>query len=100
MHHVRRCTFPAPGVNAIPNIELTMKARPIGMDVLRDLVASGHLAPDVLANMPTFTMWKRRAHYQPDSNQYLVDEPDPPDDCQTYKCMLDPAGSCEADATP
>lgn len=92
--HSRTCTFPAPGVNAIPNIELSMKVRPIGMDVLEALVASGHLSPDVLAKVPTFTTWKRRVHYQPDSNRSLLDEPDPPGDCTKYKCMLDAEGCC------
>lgn len=96
--HTRTCNFPAPGVNAIPTIELKLRMRPIGLDVLQDLVKSGHLSPDVAAKVPTLTVWTRYAHYNPDTNQYLVDDPTPPADCVKYKCMLDPA-SCTGEMT-
>jgi hypothetical protein len=95
--HTRTCTFPAPGLNPIPTIELKLRVRPVGMDVLQDLVKSGHLSPDIAAKMPTLTVWTRYAHYNPETNQYLVDDPTPPPDCVKYKCMLDPDG-CAADA--
>jgi Cytochrome c554 and c-prime len=95
--HTKSCTFSAPGVNPIPTIELKLRMRPIGMDVLQDLVNSGHLSPDIPAKMPTLTVWTRYAHYNPETNQYLVDDPTPPADCEKYKCLLDPDG-CQAAA--
>jgi hypothetical protein len=33
--------------------------RPMGLEVLRDLVSSGHLAPAIVDEMPTFEVFPR-----------------------------------------
>ena len=37
-------------------VEIAVKVRPIGLEVLKDLVESGDLDPAVIAEMPTFTL--------------------------------------------
>lgn len=89
--HTRVCSFPAPGLEPIPHLEFTLKMRPMGIDVLNDLVATGHLQQDVIAHMPTHTVWTRTATYDPTTRRYLVDAANP--DCDKYKCMLDPSST-------
>ncbi len=56
--HVRTMTVVLP--NTVPEIPARVTARlrmrPVGMDILQDLVASGDLDVEVLARMPTFTL--------------------------------------------
>lgn len=87
--HTRVCSFPAPGLTPIPHLEITLKMRPMGIDVLNDLVATGHLQQDVVARMPTHTVWTRTAEFDPTTRRYLVDAARP--DCDKYKCMLNPS---------
>jgi hypothetical protein len=89
--HTRTCPFPAPGLSVIPHLQFTLRMRPIGMDVLQDLVSSGHLSTDVVAKMPTLTVQTRSVNFSTTTNQYQVDDA-PQGDCRTYKCMLDPNG--------
>jgi hypothetical protein len=42
-------------------VAVRVKIQPIGLDVLDDLIESGHLAADVRAKMPTFTLLPNRA---------------------------------------
>ena len=61
----------------------------MGLDVLQDLVASGHLAADVVQRMPTFTVLSKEATWVKESANYAVrDVTDA--DCDEYRCMLDP----------
>lgn len=66
-----------------------VRMRPMGLDVLQDLVASGHLAPDIVAQMPTFTVLSKEATWVKERANYAVrDTTDA--DCTEYKCLLDP----------
>lgn len=70
-------------------ILVRVRMRPMGIDVLQDLVSTGHLAPDVVAQMPTFTVLAREATWVKEKANYLVrDVTDA--DCTEYVCMLDP----------
>jgi hypothetical protein len=42
--------------------------RPIGMDVLRDLVDSGDLDEEVIAAVPTFTMHGAAVEWRPEES--------------------------------
>jgi hypothetical protein len=75
-------------------VTLEAKMRPMGLDVLDDLIDSGHLDASVRDAMPTFSMrgtimeWRQEDGYDP------VTSPKPndlrcPDD---YLCLLDPEG--------
>lgn len=69
-------------------IDLRLRIRPMGMDVLTDLVGTGHLAPEILAAMPTFTVTERRATLDPTGQYKVVDTG--VRDCRTYICLIDP----------
>lgn len=74
-------------------IDLKLRVRPMGLDVLNDLVSTGHLAADVPTRMPTFTVFERRATFMEDTRSYSIGQQnlDPSlGDCQTYLCMIDP----------
>jgi nitrate/TMAO reductase-like tetraheme cytochrome c subunit len=70
-------------------IDFRLRMRPMGVDVLTDLIGTGHLAPEFLARMPTFTVTQRRATLDPVAGQYKVVETGVRD-CETYVCMIDP----------
>jgi hypothetical protein len=91
--HTRTCAFgPRGRQTPLPRLEFRFRMRPIGLDVLQDLVASGHLSPDIVAKMPTLTVHRRAAHWDESQRKYLVDKvPDQDFGCSEYKCMLDPA---------
>jgi hypothetical protein len=74
-------------------IDLKLRIRPMGLDVLNDLISTGHLAADVATRMPTFTVFERRATFDPNTRGYGFN-PQSLDpllgDCRTYYCLLDP----------
>jgi hypothetical protein len=80
--------------NVLPErVTVRLRMRPIGLDVLEDLVQSGDLDSAVVSAMPTFTLygsaleWKRSDGFvprkQPDASPLRCPE--------DYLCMLDPA---------
>lgn len=76
-------------------IDMKLRIRPMGMDVLNDLVGTGHLAAEFLPKMPTFTVFSRRATFNPTTRSYgVAPQNDDPalGDCDTYLCLLDPNG--------
>jgi hypothetical protein len=66
--------------------------RPIGMDVLQDLVDSGDLEPAVLTHMPTLTFGAQLEWTQADGFMNTISAQGAPD-CDSYRCMLDPNAS-------
>jgi hypothetical protein len=71
-HAVRR--FPLSTAAAIPGLpdRVTVRVRiqPMGLDVLDDLIASGHLAAGVRGAMPTFDLLPNRALAAPSRPQF------------------------------
>ena len=53
-------------------IELRLRMRPIGLDVLQELVDAGDLDQTVLAEMPTFTVYQATAEWPEPENPNLV----------------------------
>lgn len=94
--HTASCQFRPPIALATTPpafVDLIMQMRPMGIDVLQDLVSTGHLTPDVVTRMPTFTVFHKRAKYNPETRGYGVfpGHVDPSlGDCDTYQCLLDP----------
>ena len=73
-------------------LAVRVRMRPMGIDVLQDLVQSGHLAADVVKQMPTFTVLSKEAIWVKETANYTVrDVTDA--DCLEYQCMMDPGGS-------
>lgn len=64
--------------------------RPMGMDVLKDLVESGHLAAEIPARMQTLTVMSWTFAYNAVTGAYgqvaLADL-----DCDEWQCLMDPA---------
>ena len=67
-----------------------VRMRPIGMDVLHDLVDAGYLDDTMLAEMPTFTMEQQEVSWNGDPDEPTVVSRSFPD-CDRYKCLLDPS---------
>jgi hypothetical protein len=72
-----------------------LRIRPIGIDVLQDLVDSGDLDPAIVAQMPTLTFGAQIQWTQADGVAKTV-RAELKSDCTTYRCLLDP-GSQECD---
>ncbi|HTB77772.1 MAG TPA: multiheme c-type cytochrome [Polyangiaceae bacterium] len=66
-----------------------LRIRPIGLDVLQDLVDSGDLDPAILAQMPTLT-FGAQIEWTPESGLMKTISSTRKADCTTYRCLLDP----------
>ncbi|MDB4975185.1 MAG: cytochrome c family protein [Myxococcaceae bacterium] len=79
----------------VDHISLRLRMRPVGLDVLQDLVASGDLDPAVIARMPTFSLEGASVMWRPDDGS-MTPLLSPPLACpDAYQCLLRPdAGSC------
>jgi Cytochrome c554 and c-prime len=75
---------------------IRMRMRPVGLDVLQDLVGSGHLDAALIAKLPTFTVTTRAFDLDPTTNDF-VRNTSSASDCTTYLCLLDPTSpACTA----
>ena len=80
----------AAGPNGLPaRITARLRIRPIGIDVLDDLVQSGDLDPAIVAEMPTMTFGAQLAWSQADGLHKPI-YAQVKNDCGTYRCLLDP----------
>ena len=70
--HVAKHTYTIPGRQQPARVEMRMKIRPIGMDVLQDLVDSGDLDPALLKEMPTFTLNNTHVEWKPSDGQTVT----------------------------
>ncbi len=66
-----------------------LRIRPIGMDVLHDLVDSGDLAPAMLEQMPTFSFGAQLEWTDADGFGTPL-MATPKTDCMKYRCLLEP----------
>ena len=64
-----------------------LRMRPIGLDVLQDLVDSGDLDEALLTKMPTFTLGAR-LEWTPADGVMTTLAADPQWDCSRYACLL------------
>ena len=89
--HWAECAYAtSSGASAPPaRMEIKVRMRPMGIDVLQELVKSGHLDPVHIAAMPTFTVTHREATYDATSRGYRIRSLSQPD-CDESRCMLDP----------
>jgi nitrate/TMAO reductase-like tetraheme cytochrome c subunit len=70
-------------------IEVRLRLRPMGVDVLQDLVDSKHLDASIIQAMPTYTLTHQEGTYLEAQQRYRMRELTTPD-CQSYVCMLHP----------
>jgi hypothetical protein len=66
-----------------------LRIRPIGMDVLEDLIATGDLDPTVAQAMPTFT-FGAQIEWTPEMGLMTPIWATVTTDCESYRCMLSP----------
>jgi hypothetical protein len=82
--------YRASGSSGLPaRVTARLRMRPIGQDVLQDLVASGDLDPAVAARMPTFT-FGTQIEWTRDDGVMKPLPATPKAECNKYRCMLDP----------
>jgi hypothetical protein len=84
--------FRLQGPKGLPaRVTARLRIRPIGMDVLRDLVESGDLDPAIVSKMPTLT-FGAQIDWTPEKGvMKTVASVNAKADCATYRCLLDPA---------
>src|SRR5690606_21199252 len=65
-YHVERNTWlldtQQPGFDSLLEVRLTVRLRPIKLEVLSDLVSSGHLDPEIASRMTVFDLLPQRCH--------------------------------------
>jgi Cytochrome c554 and c-prime len=88
--HVVLKQYRIPGPAGLPaRVTARLRMRPIGVDVLQDLVDSGDLDPAVVAQMPTLT-FGAQIEWTPDRGVMKTISADQKADCSKYRCLLDP----------
>jgi nitrate/TMAO reductase-like tetraheme cytochrome c subunit len=93
--HSAECVFQPPLSAAIEpahHVEMHIRMRPMGMDVLNDLVSTGHLSPDIPPRMHTLSVERWTFVFKPESQLYER-IPSADGDCATWVCMIDPQSS-------
>lgn len=89
--HVLLKQYRARGLRGLPaRVTARLRIRPIGLDVLRDLVSSGDLDPALVAEMPTLT-FGAQIEWTPKDGLMKTVRANPKTDCKSYRCLLDPA---------
>lgn len=64
--HVLTARYTVARYREIDRMTLRLRMRPLGLDVLRDLVESGDLDPSLSNRVPTFTMYGAAVEWRPD----------------------------------
>jgi hypothetical protein len=106
--HSLEARYLVPTPDRIARVTARLRIRPIGMDVLQDLVDSGDLDDALLAEMPTFTLHGAAVEWTPDSDTEPADPrgqgrlrslwPEGLECPEAYVCLLEPeASECRAD---
>lgn len=82
--------YRASGPNGLPaRVTARLRMRPIGVEVLQDLVDSGDLDPAIAARMQTLT-FGAQIEWTKQSGLMKTLSANMKTDCSTYRCMLDP----------
>jgi hypothetical protein len=74
-------------VKAPARIELWLRLRPMGIDVLQDLVKSGHLDPALIQAMPTLTVAHREYTLNASNNTYVEKDLIGDADCEVAQSL-------------
>ena len=69
--HTISARYQIPSRQQPARVEIVMKMRPVGIDVLQDLVSSGDLDPAVIKKMPTFTLYGTRVVWTPEKGNRM-----------------------------
>jgi hypothetical protein len=71
--HSLACNYRIPNGRQPARIELKLRMRPVGVDVLRDLVDSGDLGEAVIAKVPTFDLRNTIGTWTSASGEFVQD---------------------------
>jgi hypothetical protein len=74
----------------VARVTVRLRMRPIGMDVLNDLVASGDLDEAVLDKVPTFTLHGTAVEWRPYDSEPTPLWPEALQCPKSYRCLLEP----------
>jgi hypothetical protein len=88
--------YRASGPDGLPaRVTARLRVRPIGLDVLQDLVDTGDLDPAILTQMPTLDFGAQIEWTPGDGLMKTVPVNRRASDCKSYRCLLDPGSeSC------
>jgi hypothetical protein len=70
-------------------IEMWLRLRPMGVDVLQDLVKSGHLDPALIAAMPTLTVAHQEAILDPEKQSFTYNDLTTGAECKVFQTLSD-----------
>jgi Cytochrome c554 and c-prime len=90
--HTLDATYQIPSFGRVERIDLRLRMRALGMDVLADLVASGDLDATALDEQPTFTQHGAAVEYRPKTRTTTPLWPEELICPDSYRCLLDPEG--------
>jgi hypothetical protein len=88
--HALEARYVVPSFERVARVTARLRIRPIGMDVLQDLVASGDLDEDLLRQMPTFTLHGAAVEWTPDAQRLRSLWPEGLECPEAYVCLLEP----------
>lgn len=96
--HALEARYQVPAPTRIARVTARLRIRPIGMDVLQDLVDSNDFDPALLSEMPTFTLHGAAVEWTPGTERLRSLWPDDLECPQAYTCLLEPgAEECSLD---
>lgn len=66
-----KCTYSIPGLREPARVEMRMHMRPIGYDVLKSLIDSGDLEPEIVKEVPTFTIARTHVEWTREQGNFV-----------------------------
>jgi hypothetical protein len=94
--HTLEARYQIPGFARVARIQLRLRMRALGIDVLQDLVASGDLAEAVIDELQTFTVHGAAVEYDPTTAISKSSWPEGLKCPDSYRCLIEPE-SCTAE---
>lgn len=91
--HALEARYQVPEPRRLARVTARVRVRPIGMDVLRDLVESGDLESSLLSTMPTFTLHGAAVEWSPGDGSLRPLWPEDLECPSAYLCLLEPEAS-------
>jgi hypothetical protein len=88
--HTLEADYQIPGLARVARIQLRLRMRAVGQDVLQELVASGDLDEAMLGDTPTFTLHGAAIEYDPKTNTSTPLWPPDLNCPEYYRCLIEP----------
>jgi hypothetical protein len=88
--HALEARYRIPDFARVRRVRVRVRMRPVGIDVLQDLVRSGDLDARVIESMPTFTLHGAAIDWFPLDDSRVALWPDDLRCPDAYRCLLEP----------